>query len=86
MKNCANNGHKYFPAVRRVITNSWLGPITTTEENILYCSRCGHVKGLDVHTAPYKTTDYGTFTWSTGTTTSSGWMYLNSSEPSGDPL
>jgi hypothetical protein len=70
MKTCETRGHKYYPTVRRVTT--WLGD---TEENVLYCSRCGEVKNLNP--IPFaKYTPYGSWRITTSSGTTSGWTYL----------
>lgn len=82
MKNCENNGHKYYPAVRRVTSTTWLGPITTREENILYCARCANVKLLDIDQSGFRSSDFAL-----GTLTTTGYSFTwNVSNNTPDPL
>lgn len=73
MSVCEKKGHDFYPTTRRVTT---MYGLTSYEEDILYCARCGSVRSLGGNPY-YKTTDYGVWSFTTGTTTTSGFLYFD---------
>lgn len=58
---CLKRGHEYHQGIRSIVSNFGL---TTRDEDILYCRRCGDIKTLSVSSGfYYGGSSYGGITW-----------------------